>query len=436
MEKYKLLINLGLKYLKRYRRRYAFLFAALVFCFAIVTFITSSKDSMYRNVYYSAQSHYAGDIIAVGQDKAYEYTFHLKDYQITNILDAVNESAINPAHIIKRTYFNNVGIVYFNGMSIVQKYIIGCDWEKEAHLFSKMDFSSSANGSLEDDSIIVSEPVAQQLNAKIGDIITLEVYNLWGQKNTGQYKVSGIVKDYSIFGYFKVYVSRLSLNRLMFIDDEECSVIGFFFKNPSDAEEKRQRLQRSLAQRIEMGPIVYNREERDAEMVKDWEGSKVFLYTLPVYLSEIASLMDAMDILTYLLYGIMLIIILVSASVTYRLILHERTREIGVMRSIGFYSNDLKLVLWTEITILGFISIVSGFLLSVIFSIAASFISFSWFPSFEIFLRNGRLTALFLPGTVVINIILTLIILILTVIFPANRASEKNLPSLLSGEPL
>jgi len=436
MEKYKLLINLGIKYLKRYKKRYAFLFAALVFCFAIVTFITSSKDSMYKNVYYSAQSHYAGDIIAVGQNRNYNFTFLLDKEQITNIIDSANESEINPSHIIKRTYFNNDGIVYFNGMSIIQKYIIGCDWEGEDHLFSKMDFSSSNNNSLKDNSIIISEPVSHKLNAKIGDIITLEVHNLWGQKNTGQFEVCGIVKDYSIFGYFKVYISRLSLNRLMLINDDECSAIGFFFKKPSDAEVKRQNLQRSLAQRIDTGALVYNREEREKELSKQWEGSKIFLYTLPVYLSEIASLMEAMDILTYLLYGMMLIIIFVSASVTYRLILHERTREIGVMRSIGFYSEDLKLVLWTEITILGIFSIVSGFLLSVIFSIAASFISFSWFPSFEIFLKNGRLTALFLPETVVLNIILTLVILILTVVFPAQRASNKNLPSLLSGEAL
>jgi ABC-type lipoprotein release transport system permease subunit len=436
MEKLKLLINLGYKYLHRYRKRYAFLLTALVFCFAIVTFITSSKDSMYKNVYYSAQSHYAGDVIVVGQNKDYEeFSFYIDEEQTASILSTVNDSGINPSYTVKRTYFNNFGIVYFNGIPVTQKYVIGCDWENEAHLFSKMDFLSK-DANFTDDSIVISAPVAEKLNAKTGDIVTLEVNNIYGQKNTGQFKVSGIIKDYSIFGYFKVYISRLNLNRLMFFNDNDCSVIGFFFNNSSDAEKKRISLQRLLRNKIQIGALVNNREERINELERSWEGTKIFLYTLPVYLSEVASLMEAMNILTYLLYGIMLIIILVSASVTYRLILHERTREIGVMRSIGFYSDDLKLVLWTEVIILGFISIAAGFLLSCIFSIAASFISFSWFPSFEIFLRNGKLTALYLPGTVFLNIILTLLILILTVVFPAQRASEKNLPSLLSGEPL
>ena len=167
-----------------------------------------------------------------------------------------------------------------------------------------------------------------------------------------------------------------------------------------------------------------------------WKGTNVFLFTLPVYLSEIANLMNAMDLLTYLLYTMMLIIIFVSASVTYRLILHERTREMGVMRAIGFYGADIRMVLWTEISILGFVSLITGFLLSAVFSTAASFISFSWFPSFEIFLRNGKLAALYLPGTVLFNILLTLFVLGLAVFIPAMRASNKNLPSLLSGEPL
>jgi hypothetical protein len=69
MEKSLAIFKLGIKYLYRYRRRYYFLLAALIFGFMIVTFITSQKDGMYDSVYYSAQSHYAGDIVAMGYDR-------------------------------------------------------------------------------------------------------------------------------------------------------------------------------------------------------------------------------------------------------------------------------------------------------------------------------------------------------------------------------
>jgi ABC-type antimicrobial peptide transport system permease subunit len=157
---------------------------------------------------------------------------------------------------------------------------------------------------------------------------------------------------------------------------------------------------------------------------------------MPVYLSEVSDLLDAMNLITYFLYGMMLLIIFVSAAVTYRLILHERAREMGIMRAIGFYGGDLRLVLWTEVIALGIISLLAGFLFARFLSGAASFLSFSWFPSFEIFQRNGKLSVLYLPETVLINVALVFIVLICAAFFPSLRASKRNLPALLSGEAL
>jgi len=441
MEKINMLIKLGIKYLQRYKRRFGFLFAALAFCFAIVTFITSTKDRMYDNVYYSAQSHYAGDIVAVGYNSNMSFTHHLGAEEIKAIYDAANLAQINSQHIVKRTFFGNTGVVYFNGIPVTQKYIIGCDWENEKFLFDRMYFTSGKNESLGDDGIFISSPVADQLGAALGDSVTLEVDNKLGQKNTRQFIIRGIVQDSSIFGYYKVYISRLSLNNLLLFEDDDCSTIGIFLKKPSTAQKARSQLHMILSGKIQrelLGPLVQNREEMNREIYGawTWNGTKILLYTMPVYLSEISQLMDAMDYITYLLYGIMLFIIFISASVTYKLILHERAKEMGIMRAIGFFANDLRTVLWTEVLILGVISLFTGIMLSAVISLVCSFISFDWIPGFEIFLRNGKLTALYLSGTILQNMILTLLVLCAAVYFPSSRASDKNLPSLLAGEPL
>jgi putative ABC transport system permease protein len=289
---------------------------------------------------------------------------------------------------------------------------------------------------LGDDGIIISVPTAKQLFAKMGDSVTVEVKTKTGQKNTGRFIIKGIIADASIFGYYKAYVSRSSLKRLLVYGGGDCSSIGFFFDNPAAVEEKRAALRNILAEKIQTGPLVYDRDEMEKETDGSWEGTKTFLFTLPVYMSEISDLLDAMNILTYFLYVMMLLIILVSAVVTYRLILHERTKEMGVMRAIGFYGADLRLVLWTEIATLGFISLIAGFFLAWILTRALSFVSFDWFPGFDIFMKNGKLAALFLPRAIFVNVASIFILLFAAVIFPAFRASRKNLPGLLSGEPL
>ncbi|MCL2213765.1 MAG: FtsX-like permease family protein [Treponema sp.] len=426
MEKVLMLFRLGAKYLYRYRRRYGFLLIALVFCFAVVSFITSTKDGMYDNVYITAQSHYAGDIIAVG----YGRYFQMQSPVISSIMEAVSLSGISPKYTVMRTLYYNRGVIYFNGNALTLKYVIGSDWENEERLFSRMDFSFPVKSFLDDDSIILSSPVAEQLGAAVGDSIILET-NENRQKNTGRFIVKGIVNDASIFGYYKVYISRLSLNRLLLYNDADCSAIGFFFENPSAAERNRRILQSILSDKLDIGPLVYDRDGLDRG-----PGDKVYLLTLPVNLSDVSDLLDAMNLITYFLYSLMLIIIFASASVTYRLILHERAKEMGIMRAIGFLSGDLRAVLWTEIIILGIISLLAGFLFALILNVIASFISFSWFPSFEIFLKNGKLSPLYLPNTIIINIISTLLILAAAAVLPSLRASKKKLPSLLSGEPL
>jgi ABC-type lipoprotein release transport system permease subunit len=433
MDKATALFRLGFKYLRRHRRRYSFLLIALIFCFSIVTFITSTKDGMYDNVYYAAQSHYAGDIVAVGYNSASNRHL-LEESEITAIQSAVRVSGIDPQYTVRRTITN--GIVFYNGTAAELKYLIGCDWEEEEHIFDKMSFSIPPEPSRGDDGIILSAPLAGQLGAGMGDRIVLEVETRSGQKNTGSFIVKGIVQDISIFGYYKAYISRPALNNLVTNKAGDCSNIGFFFSDPSAAEEKRQRLQEALRGKINVGPLVHDREEMDREVSRFWEGSRIFLFTLPVYLSEISDMLDAMNIITYFIYATMLLIILVSAAVTYRLILHERTREMGTMLSIGFYGRDLGMVLWTEIIILGIVSLFAGLLLAWLLSGALSLLSFSWFPSFEIFMKNGKLTPLYLPGTMLVNAALVFFILLAAAFGPIFRTSRKNLSGLLSGEPL
>jgi ABC-type lipoprotein release transport system permease subunit len=435
-EKHIALFKLAIKYLNRYKRRYGFLLMSLIFGFAVVTFITSTKDGMYNNVYYSAQSHYAGDIVALGYDSNDYWLHHFSQDEISVVLNAAADAGIKPKYTVLRSRLWEKGTVYFNGNALLQKYVMGCDWENENDLFAKMDFVSPREQVIGDDGIILSAPVAKRLGAVMGDSVVLEVDTKWGQKNTSQFIVRGIVQDASIFGYFKVYISRLSLNHLLLFDDADCSVIGFFLDNPSTAERDRKKLQAVLEKRMLCGPLVNSRDDLLPQQWLSWSGFKVLLYTMPVYLSEISDLLDAMNLVTYFLYVMMLLIIFVSAAVTYRLILHERAKEMGIMRAIGFYGGDLRLVLWTEVIALGIISLFVGFLLSAFLSGAASFVSFSWLPSFEIFQKNGKLSVLYLPKTVLINIALVFVTLVCAAFFPSLKASKRNLPALLSGEAL
>jgi ABC-type lipoprotein release transport system permease subunit len=428
------IVQLSAIYLFRYRRRYFFLFLALMFGFGIVTVITSIKDGMYENVYRSAQSHYAGDIVAAGYDHDSLQRDHLNQEDISAIFGALRNTGLAESRTVMRTLFGERGIIYFNGDALRLKYIIGVDWDGEAFYLDKLDYAEPPLEPLAGEGgILISAPVAAALGLRRGDSLILEAETRAGQKNTGGFTVAGVVNDSTIFGYHKVYVSRKILNQLLGYHENDCSLVGIFLDDRDRVEAARAALLDDLSKYAQTGPLVFNRNELSRESSTGWDGVKIFVLSLPVYLSEVADLLNAMNILTYFLYVMMLLIILVSAAVTYRLILHERTRELGTMRAIGFYEADLVQVLMLETLELGFISLAAGLVFARLVNWALSFLSFSWFPSFEIFLKKGRLSALYLPETTLVNMAALFVILLAAVWFPALRASRNPLPKMLTG---
>jgi ABC-type lipoprotein release transport system permease subunit len=428
------LTRLAGKYLIRYRRRYLFLFLALSFGFGVVTLMTSVKDGMYRNVYNSAQGHYAGDIVAVGYDKGLAAGIpYLDRADMEAALKAAETVGLNPIRSVARTIFGERGVLYYNGAALRLKYVVGVDWDKEAVYFDGLEYLERRDSLEGEDTILLSAPVARELGARLGDRLVLEVDTREGQKNTGVFTVNGLVNDSTIFGYHKAYISRLTLNRLLLFGDDECSSLGFFLSRPGEAGNKQALLQGELSKTAMAGPVVRNREELILERNRPWTGIKIFVLTIPVYLSEVADLLEAMRIITYFLYAMILLIIFVSALATWRLIFRERSRELGTMRAIGFYSADLRYILMMEALGLALVSLTAGFFLSLLLSWFVTRIPFSWFPSFEIFMKDGKLSSLYLSGTVLTNIAAVFVVLSVAAWEPAFRSSRDKLPEMLSG---
>jgi len=428
------LFKISLKYLWRYRRRYLFLFLALGFGFGVLTVISSLKDGMNENLYFSAQSHYAGDIIAVGHKPDIVSDYHLTKYEQDAIVKSAQAAGIDTDTIAIRTLLHGMddGSIFFNGNTIALKNIVGSDWEQEKTFFDRLVYTEAPD-ILHDNSILISAPIAEELWIQQGDSVILELITITGQKNTGNFVVSGIVDDASFFNYYKVYISRLTMNRLIGFEDDDCSLIGFYINNRRAIEQKRKIMNNDLQSRLTAGPLVYDRDGLREERSRFGDGSAVFLLTLPVYLSEVDQLMLAIDIASYVLFAMMLAIIMVSAVVSCALILHERTRETGTMRAIGFYERDLRFVLQLEIASLAVFSIIAGFFIALGINWLLSFGSYSWFPGFEIFMQNGRLAARYLPQTLFVNIILSGCALAGAITLPIFRHSRNPLPEMLRG---
>jgi ABC-type lipoprotein release transport system permease subunit len=357
---------------------------------------------------------------------------------IDQVLEGVRKARIRPQKTVMRTVVSGSSgdaVVYFNGSAVSLMHVLGVDWKAEKAYFDSLNYKAvSPKGIDHDDTIVLSKPAADIIGAKPGDKVLFEIKNSHGQINTAYFTVSAIFQDMSIFGYYKVFLSKKTLNKLIGFQENECSVIGFYFANKDQVEAKREALYKtlkSMPMKVEVGKPPRSRAQYDRSL--SIPGKRVMLITIPIYLTQVSDLLDSLNILTVFLYIMILLIIFVSAQVTYSLILNERAKDMGTMRALGFYESDVRRILFAEVSAAGVLAILAGFLLALAGTAIVARISFSGIPGFDMFLRDGKMIPLFKGGTEIFNIAAVYCALIFAIIPGTFRMSRTELPKLLGG---
>ncbi len=422
------LLVMAFRYFKLHFKRYLFLLGALSFGFGVITVLSSQKEGMERNLKLTAQAHYAGDIVIQGDDDSQLY--HIPAPQEMEVL--LSKEDVGIEHKVQRTILGS-GLLFYNGNSASLKYVIGVDWQREEEYFKNLSYEQRSPVPFSEEGILISAPMALKLQARLGDSLVLQVLTKTGQVNTGRFIIQGIVRDKSIFGYYKCYLSRKALNRLILYKEDESSHLGITLSRGQALDDAAFRIHRLLSSRYDMAALVSNRDELSLEQSCSWEGIRYFIITLDVYLSEVAELLRAIELLSYFLYVLMILIIVVSILVTYRLVLHERERELSTMQVLVFSRGEVMLMLVLEAIFLYILSIILGFLLGMFMNQVGGYISFDWFPSFEIFMKDGRLVPSYSFRSFLMNCGIILAALLPSVIWPVYKAAGRPLAAVLSG---
>jgi putative ABC transport system permease protein len=427
-------LRLSLKYLWLYKRRYIFLFIALAFGFGVITLISAEKDGIYKAVYLSAQGHYSGDLTVLGRDASLSINGHMNSKTMALVKKAASLSHLNPERTVMRTVVSGSPdtTVYYSGSAVPLLHLMGVDWAAEKEYFDSMAYTEKKGGNT-DDTVILSKPAADAVGVHAGDRVLLEVRTCHGQVNTGYFTVASIMRDLSIFGYYKAFISRKALNKLILFPENECSVIGYYFKSDREAQKKCTALYNELKKlKANLAPLPKTRRDYENSL-GGGRGDRLVLITIPVYLTEVSDFLDSLDILSVFLRLMMLLIIFVSTLVTCNLIIRERGKDIGTMRSIGFYESDVRFILFSEVTAAGTLAVIAGFLLSLLGAFIISRLSFTGISGFDMFLKGGRMTPLYEWKTFFSNILGAYCALFLASIPLCWQTSRVGLPKLLAG---
>ncbi len=417
------LVRLGIRNLTRQKRRFALLIASVGLGFLIITVMNAVSGGMTRSINLSAARHYAGHLFVLGHQKVPYYTPVIRDDRA--LIEAVAAADIEPRLVVRRTNYFERGMLYFAGSSARQKRITGVDWSVEEEIFRRMDFISGGVDNLAgSNGILISEPIAETLNVRVGDDILVQVETVSGQRNTGVFVLRGIFRDSSIFGYYSSFVDLRRLNRLIGLGDDEYTVLGLYLDDLRHAESAAQWLYRELSSRVAMFPPVDTQPDLWAHLDKQWDGVKYAVLTLDGYLYQVRDLLSAFDAAAYFLMALVVGMVMIGITVTYRVIVFERTREIGTMRALGMSRSYVVALFLVEAVILALAAMLIGGIGALLSLIAVSSLSFDWIPGFEIFMERGHI-APFLPlHLAILNVVIICVVTLVAAWAPSRSAAR------------
>jgi putative ABC transport system permease protein len=399
------------------RRRFFFLGMAVAFGFMIMTVTTGLTEGLLKTVRGKGAFYFSGNVNVTC------YTGGPGDNVMDNrmLLESVREAFGDVPVSLRSIYYKTDAQLFFGGATVRQRRVVGLDWAAERDFVGSLNIVSGAYPSDGDErAALISETAAKRLGVRVGDEIMLLVSGTRG-RDTATFVVRGLFRDSSIFGY-AAYFTRRAMNEVLSRPADYATDLGLLLRDGRTEGSVAERLRAELAKRVDVFPVAYSSAQQSAMLDEQWLGKRYLIGTLDAHLSDIKQILDAITAICYALLAAFLAIVLIGIANTYRVVVFQRSAEIGMMRAMGMSKARAMLVFVEEAGLLAAASVLAGLCLGVALLFGISLARMP--PSMDMFLSHGRIAwALDFYSIAGISVIVCVTTL-LAAWFPARRAAK------------
>lgn len=426
-------VRIALRNLSRQKKRSFLLGGAIAFGILIITLVTSLSSGFMVNVQENFSSILAGHIFISGYEKSPSGLLIsvIRDDRV--LLDAIaGTPGLAVRSVARRSEMS--GNLIFEGQSVAQG-VTGVNWRQERELAGRLALRA---GSMEKflanpDGLILNEKVAARLKAEVGDVLLAQLRTVTGQQNVGEFVLEATTVDTGILSTISAYAHHDHVNALINIAANDYTLLCITVQNLVSVDAAAAQVYAALQQKVEMLPRVplsgnideFQRQQRQLQE-SAWSGSKYRLATINDYLGSVQQITQALNIVATVVLLILFVIIMVGILNTFRMIVYERTREIGTMRALGMQRGAVRGLFLLEALFLSLGGVLFGL---AVYALAAGILSAIRFPlggAFAIFLNNGRLLVKPEPFLLAGYLLAVAVITVLAALVPAIRAARME----------
>ena len=406
------------------RKRYALMGIAISIGFMLITVLTGLSYGALETIKTKAARYFSGHIIVYGFENTGMSIPEPESY-----LDIINKAELPVRTISPRTvYYGKEVRLFFGGNYINLLRMIGADFDTEGKELSKLPFVEGGidgmSGEDGKDGILISTEAARLLGARIGDDVIVFLVTEGNQNNTANMVVKGIFDETNIFGY-AAYMNRNTLNALMDKNSGWATEIAVYAKEGVGISRLSERIRLKLAETKDVSPSIKTRKDFSSFRSGNRNNNNEIAAVVSVdaQLEQLKNLLDAFLGCTYFVLVIFLVIVMIGILNTYRVIVYERTREIGTMRAIGMQAGDVRRIFLYEAAALAVIASAVGFILGFVTFRLLGLFDLSRVTAAGMFTEGGRLQYFVGLRSVVLNLLFMLLAVVAATWKPARQAS-------------
>jgi putative ABC transport system permease protein len=425
------IIKLALRNLSRQKKRTFLLGGAIAFGIMIVTLIDGFAGAFLINISENFANLTAGHIFVEGVEK----TASGKEYQIVRddaaLIKAVADAGIPYKFLSKHSTIN----ANLNNQGRASTLVIdGVDLSRESFISDRLVFvEGGMAGMKEENGIIMAEPVAKRLGLHEGDRVEAQMKTYTGQQNMGEFRVAGITVDPGILGSMAGYANKSYVNKLLALGPDDYQSLCVYLPSLDGMDKYGKALYdkvKAVVQTFDRDKAVADQNPVRAFMNQSeeqtWTGVKYRVLTLNDSLAQVKQIADALKTASTIILLILFVIIMVGILNTFRIIMYERIREIGTMRSIGMQRDEVRNLFLFEAIFLALGGALAGLAFSTLIMGVISLFNIGMNSPLFIILRNGHMTFKIEFLRTSLNILIVAALTLLAASIPARSAARMD----------
>jgi putative ABC transport system permease protein len=426
------LLKIAYRNVSRQKRRSNLLAIAIAFGVMIIILVNSLTTGLVNNTQNNFESVLGGHIYITGEVML-DSGKVVSRINNTEVLDVViPQFADSILDYQKRSTLS--GTFVFRSKSTFGS-VYGVHWDEEQALRDSLELvEGSLDRVSEPQTIVLPKEIADELGVVLNEKILLSFSTVTGQANVGEFTIIALIKDATGLGFTAAYTDISYANVILGLEPDEYQSFNIILKNIAMINPFTTQLEKA----IEAEGALLKPEEEDAaiggmpmhgmfsaaEKEDPWVGTRFNVGNLNDYMDMVTQIVGILYGLALGMFLIMLSITMIGLVNTFRMIMIERTKEIGTMRAVGMLQKDVTKLFFLE----GIILVLRGAIFGIIAALGVGFIlgaiTFKEGSNFAIMLSGGHISVPIVPSNILMVTGIIAIITVIAVWSPARKASR------------